>query len=224
LFLTSIVHLLLCLNHGLNLLFSHFLADFQSFFCNVATLPHDFIITDDFTIHVYDLYDSNTQQFMCLLRLANLTQHVSFPIHRHLHTQDLVITTADSLLSPVIIRTVNSPSDHFSVFTYLHITPPKPSPLCKQSLRPVKSISIHSFIRDIFSSTLITHPPSNLSDLVECYNSTLSSLPNKHDPVITKNLRLKPSNPWFFPVLSKLKLARRRLNESGLIFTHLMII
>jgi exonuclease III len=172
--------------------FSHFLEDFQSFISNVATLPHDFIITGDFNIHVDDFSDSHTQQFMSLLSLANLTQHVSFPTHRHLHTLDLVITTVDSLLSPVITRTVNSPSDHFPVFSSLNITPPKPSPLSKHSFRPIKSINIHSFIRDILSSTLITHPPSNLSDLVDCYNSTLSSLLNKHAPVITKTLRLKP--------------------------------
>jgi hypothetical protein len=63
------------------------------------------------------------------------------------------------------------------------------------------------------SSTLITHPPSALSDLVDCYNSTLSSLLNKHAPVITKTLRLKPSNPWFTPVLRKLKRARRQLER-----------
>jgi hypothetical protein len=39
---------------------------------------------------------------MSLLSLANLTQHVSFQTHHHLHTLDLVITTADSLLSPVV--------------------------------------------------------------------------------------------------------------------------
>jgi hypothetical protein len=150
---------------------------------------------------------------MSLLSLANLTQHVSFPTHRHLHTLDLVITTVDSLLSPVITHTVNSPSDHFPVFSSLNITPPKPSPLSKHSFRRIKSINIHSFILDILSSTLITRPPSNLSDLVDCYNSTLSSLLNKHAPVITKTLRFKPSNPWFTPVLHKLKLARRRLER-----------
>jgi hypothetical protein len=153
-------------------------------------------------------------QFMSLLSLANLTQHVSFPTHRHLHTLDLVITTADSLLSPVVARTVNSPSDHFPIFSSLHITPSKPPSLTKHSFRPVKSINIHSFIQEILSSTLITHPPSALSDLVDCYNSTLSSLLNKHAPVITKTLRLKPSNPWFTPVLRKLKRARRQLERT----------
>jgi hypothetical protein len=142
---------------------------------------------------------------MSLLSLANVIQHVSFPTHRIVHTLNLVITTADSLLSPVITQTVNSPSNHFPIFI---------SSLSKHSFHPVKSINIHSFIQDILSCTFIIHPPSNLSDLDDCYNSTVSSLLNKHAPVITKTLLLKPPNPWFTTVLHKLKLARRRLERT----------
>jgi hypothetical protein len=59
-----------------------------------------------------------------------------------------------------------------------------------------------------------------MSDLVDCYNSTLSSLPNEHVPVLTNILRLKLSNLWFIPVLNELNLARRRL-ERILSRTHL---
>ena len=193
--------------------FSQFLDDFQCFISSVATLSHDFLITGDFNIHVDDLSDNYSQQFLSILSHANLTQHVPFPTHRHNHTLDLVITSADSSLSPVISYTRNSSSDHFPVFSSLNITPPKPSPLSKHSFRSIKSINIHSFILDILSSNLITHPPTNLSDLVDCYNSTLSSILNKHAPVKTKILRLKPTNPWFTPALNKLKRARRHLER-----------
>jgi hypothetical protein len=49
--------------------------------------------------------------------------------------------------------------------------------------------------------------------LVDCNSSTLSSVLNKYASVITKTLRLKPSNPWFTPVLSDRKLARHRLER-----------
>ena len=39
--------------------------------------------------------------------------------------------------------------------------------------RAIHSINNERFARDIISSRLITHPPSNLSDLIDCYNSTL---------------------------------------------------
>ena len=47
------------------------------------------------------------------------------------------------------------------------------------------------------SSNLITHPPTNLSDLVDCYNSTLATLLNKHAPLKSKILHPKPANHWF---------------------------
>jgi hypothetical protein len=51
---------------------------------------------------VDDLTDSNAAQFTSLLDHANLIQHVSFPTHRGSHTLDLVITTADTTLSPCL--------------------------------------------------------------------------------------------------------------------------
>ena len=51
------------------------------------------------------------------------------------------------------------------------------------------------------------------SDLVECYNLTLSNILNKHAPLKSKLLRPKPSNPWFTPALQKLKSTRRHLEK-----------
>jgi hypothetical protein len=52
-----------------------------------------------------------------------------------------------------------------------------------------------------------------LIDLVNCYNSTLSSLLDKHAPLITKVLKSPKSNPWFTPTLKALKKTRRRLEH-----------
>jgi len=79
--------------------FSQFLEDFQTLISSVSTSPHEFLITGDFS-HVDDLTDSNAIQFIPLFDHANLTQHVLFPTHRHSHTLDLVITSANSTLSP----------------------------------------------------------------------------------------------------------------------------
>jgi Reverse transcriptase (RNA-dependent DNA polymerase) len=79
--------------------------------------------------------------------------------------------------------------------------------------RAIHSINIGRFIRDIISSRLITHPPSNLSDLIDCYNSTLTNLLNKHAPLKSKTILSKPPKPWFTPALNKLKSAKRRLER-----------
>ena len=55
--------------------FSTILNQFSSFLFNAATTPYEFIITGDFNIHVDDLGDTQTIQFLYLLASCNLTQH-----------------------------------------------------------------------------------------------------------------------------------------------------
>jgi len=82
---------------------------------NGNTSPHEFLITGDFNIHVDDLTDSNAIQFLSLLDHSNLTQHVLLPTHRHSHTLDLVITFANSTLSPTVTSLPISPTDQFPI-------------------------------------------------------------------------------------------------------------
>jgi hypothetical protein len=86
-----------------------------------------------------------------------------------LHTViDLVITTSNSSLYPTFTSLPPFPSDHIPVIHSLNISSSPTVPLCKHLTRSVHSIYIRSFIRDIMSSGLITHPPSNHSDIADC--------------------------------------------------------
>jgi len=73
--------------------------------------------------------------------------------------------------------------------------------------------AITELFHDILSSRHTTHPPSILSDLVDCYNSTLSQLLNKHAPLKFKIIRTKPRYPWYTLALKKLKLAKHHLER-----------
>jgi len=141
--------------------FSQFLEDFQTLISSVSTSPHEFLITADFNIHVDDLADSNAIQFLSILDHANLTQHVSFPTNRHSHTLDLVITSANSTLSPNV-TSLPSPTDHFPIICSLNITNSPTAPIKKYLTRAVRAINITEFCHDIPSSCLITHPPLTL--------------------------------------------------------------
>lgn len=193
--------------------FSQFLEDFQTLISVASTTPHEFLITGDFNIHVDDPTDSNAIQFLTLLNQAYLTQHVTFPTHRKSHTLDLVITAINSTLSPSFTHSLISPSDHFPVIYSINIIPPPSIPPSKHFTRSIHSINVQRFTCDIISSRLITHQPTNLTELVDCYNSTLATLLNKHAPLKCKSLRLKPANQWFTPALNKLKLAKRHLER-----------
>ena len=68
------------------------------------------------------------------------------------------------------------------------------------SFRRLHSIDTDSFLSDLMSCQLITvtNPPDSVDCLLTAYNSTLSSLLDKHAPVITKiSNRKSKSNPWF---------------------------
>ena len=137
-----------------------------------------------------------------------------FPTHRHSHTLDLVITSANSTLSPTVTSLPISPTDHFPIMSSLNITASPAAPITKRLTRSIRSINISHFCHDILSSRLITHPPPTLSDLVGCYNSTLFHLLNKHAPLKPKFIRTRPPNHWYTPALKKLKLAKRQLERA----------
>jgi len=192
---------------------SQFFKDIDTLISIAATTPHEFLITGDFNLHVDDLSNPNTKQFLTALNAANLLQHVHFPTHTHQHTLDLIITHSDSSLSPNVTFSAISPSDHYPVFTSLTITPLISPPPSVQSFRSIKSINVSQFSRDITLSRLITHPPSSLNELVHCYNTTLTGILHKHAPLKTKKVKCTSSPPWFTSSLSKLKSVRRQLER-----------
>ena len=63
-------------------------------------------------------------------------------------------------------------------------------------------MDIGSFVTDLKSSQLISDPPKSLGPLLSAYNTTLSSLLDKHAPIVNKlSSRQSPSNPWFTATL-----------------------
>ena len=191
--------------------YSVFLEEFNSFLSFAATTPHEFIITGDFNIHIDNSTDHLSSQFLSLLSSFNLMQHVNFPTHNKNHILDLIITSSDSSLAPSLSTTYCSPSDHFPIFSKLSIARTPPLPPSLHSFRRFHSIDIDSFVSDIQSSRLITNPPKSLGSLLICYNITLSSLLDKHAPIISKlSKRTSASNPWFTPTLRAFRSAVRR--------------
>ena len=194
--------------------FSQFLSDFTDFLSSTCTTPHDFIITGDFNIHTDCPSNSDATKFLSLLSSHNLSQFVNFPTHvTSKHTLDLLIAPSNSALNPTVSYCPTSVSDHFPIITSLSLSRPPPPALVTRFFRCLKSINISKFELDISSSKLLTNPSSSLSELVSCYNNTLSSLLNKHAPLKSKIVSQKPSNPWFTPALHDLKSSCRRLHR-----------
>ena len=171
------------------------------------------MITGDFNIHVDNPSDSFASEFLMLLSSTNMIQHVNLPTHCHNHTLDLIITSSLSTLSPDISFSFDTPSDHYPIFTSLNILPtPRPDPV-SQSFRRISSINIDTFMQDLSASDLILNTPSSLDDLLSSYNTTLSTLLDKHAPIITKS-GSHSKNPWYNSYLQAFRSFRRRLERS----------
>ena len=115
-----------------------------------------------------------------------------------------------------------APSDHFPIFTKLSVgRTPLPLPTFL-SFRRLHSTDIDSFISDIQSSRLITNPRTSLGSLLISYNTTLSSLLDKHAPVISKLSKCKTKpNLWFTPTLHAFRSKVRHAETVS--YTHLTL-
>ena len=194
--------------------FSTFLSEFQDFLSSASTTPNDFLITGDFNIHLDCPSNPEPEKFLSVLSSSNLSQFVNFPTHISSgHTLDLLIAPSTSTLNPTVTFAPTSVSDHYPLITTLSLSRPPPPVLITRYFRCLKSVDLHKFNLDILSSKLITNPPSSLFELITCYNSTLSSLLNKHAPLKSKTVTQKPKNPWYTPTLHSLKSSCRRLNR-----------
>ena len=174
------------------------------------------LILGDFNFHLDKLYDCCTKQFLDMLSLFNLTQHVSGPTHNLGSTLDLVITRSnEDLLSNI---NVCNPfiSDHYAVvFNLRH----KKVRYRREnvSYRPYKSIDEDSFIRDV-SDCLVTPVLSypNVDHLFSIYNNCLSSLIDHHAPIRTKTITIRPDAPWYNNAITQAKRLRRSYEHKWL--------
>jgi Reverse transcriptase (RNA-dependent DNA polymerase) len=123
------------------------------------------------------------------------------------------ISSSHSKLSPDMSSSFDTPSDHYPIFTRLNILPtPRPDPT-SHSFRRISSINTESFMQDLSLSDLILNTPSTLDNLLSSYNTTLSTLLDKHAPLITKS-GSHSKNPWYTSYLQSLKSFRRRLERN----------
>ena len=114
-------------------------------------------------------------------------------------------------MAPSLTSSLCTPSDHFPIFTRLSVVPTPLPPPTSHSFRRLHSIDIDLFLSDIQSSSLIIGPPASLGSLLSSYNKTLSTLLDKHAPVITRfSKRSTKSNPWFSSTLHAFRSTVRR--------------
>jgi hypothetical protein len=171
-----------------------------------ATTDKPIVIVGDLSFHLDIPTDRDTSKFNSCLETFGMEQHVRGPTHVAGHTLNVIITRdTDTIVSNI---EVNDPGladsdgkisrDHFAVI--FHIRAEKPAPIRKTvTYRKLRSIDIESFRNDIESLEIINSNViiSDVDEHVESFNNSLASLVDKHAPLLTKQITLRPTSPWY---------------------------
>ena len=157
----------------------------------------------------------NTKKFINILDTHNLEQHVTGSTHKHGHTLDLLITrTTDNIIDKVTVKEFKY-SDHHSVrFRVLTSKPPLPKKTI--SFRRFKSLDVEEFKADIFQSELYSIKTDDPNELVEKYNTVLRNLLDKHIPVQTKSVTVRPLAPWYNQDISDTIILKKKAERTWL--------
>ena len=78
------------------------------------------------------------------------------------------------------------------------------------SFRKYRNIVIDDLKNDILNSNALQNPTGSIYELVETYNTQLSAIIDKHAPVQSKTLILRPNTKWHTEKLRTAKQDRRK--------------
>ena len=175
--------------------------------------PGQLLLCGDFNFHVEDPSDHNTRKFLDLLHCFNLdvyNDHSS--THKDNHKLDLVIGRSDGNL--VADFHVHDPiiSDHFAIHCNLNSDRP-PNPKKTVSYRKLRSVNTDAFRQDILSSELLSTNSSDLNSLCSRYDDVISAIVDKHAPLVTKTITVRPNSPWYTDDIGVEKSTRRRFER-----------
>ena len=99
-------------------------------------------------------------------------------------------------------------SDHFPITCKLKI---KKADCHRKivSYRKTKNINIDKLREDIVNSNLQEINKNSVDEIVDQFNYVLSDLTEKHAPLITKEICVRPRKPWYTDDITKAKQKRR---------------
>ena len=79
--------------------------------------------------------------------------------------------------------------------------------------RKLRAIYVDTFKRDITDSTIMHPFNGSVNELANAYNNGLYSLVDKHAPLCTNIIVLRPSCPWYSNQLHEAKNLRQKLER-----------
>ena len=190
-----------------------FLDEFSSFLEGLVLTTSALLVAGDFNFHIDEPNDCDARRFLQVLNSFDLIQHVSEATHKKGHILDLIITRTHERL--VGRCTVDNPfvSDHLAVHSLLDLAK-IPLERKRISYRKIRDIDFSEFCGQLEDTRLVRDAASfTLGELVFEYNTTLKSLLDRHAPLKTKTITLRPTALWYTEELRSEKKKRRALER-----------
>nr|XP_054755564.1 uncharacterized protein LOC129261530 [Lytechinus pictus] len=156
--------------------------------------------------------DADARSLKDLLESCGLKQVISEPTHTRGHTLDLLIVRESEGITDNIRVLPAMPSDHAAItFTAALARPP----VSRQQVhhRKLRCIDYEQFSRDIEGkfSNIGDLDDLDLAQKVDTYNSTLKAALDKHAPISSRSIQLRPHSPWYD---ESMKARRRKLRSA----------
>ncbi len=187
---------------------SVFREEFSSLLEQIALSNEKLLIVGDFNLCIRDKPDDTALKFLDITDAFGLSQLVESATHESGSTLDLVFArTSDDLVRATSV--LGFFSDHCCVLTALSCCAPR-FPSKQLSFRRLRDVDPDAFATDIDSLSILTNPSDTLDCLVTQYNDGLRSLIDRHAPLVTKNVVLRPSAPWIGDSIRQSKREMRR--------------
>ena len=188
-----------------------FISEFSEVWSDIlATYSNDrLLLLGDFNIHMDNVNNCDTRSFIELLSNFDCQQHINCQTHESGHIIDLCIAPKSTKLNISPATTDYYLSDH--AFINFFVSLPRP-PITKVNIqsRPLARINKVAFANDLQSivEELLCEEGKFLAS---SYDNKLSELLNKHAPLTSKRVTLKPRVAWFDKEAKVLKLKVRKL-------------
>lgn len=178
---------------------------------HLISLSEQIVIVGDVNLHLENISNNQTREFLELLDTLNLSQLVNQPTHRLGHTLDCIITEQDAnLVNDICVHTPWI-SDHSLVAFKLSVQKPAVS-YKTVTTRDWKSLNVDQLNYEITRADF-RHSSNVVSECVYHYDNNLRALLDVHAPSRSRTILMRPRAPWFTRELSEEKREKRRLER-----------
>ena len=190
---------------------NQFIDEFSTLLEQLVLSSGYLLIVGDFNIHVDDVGNSESANFLALIDSFDLKQMVSFSTHVNGHSLDLVVVRNSEPLGPVVnIETIDPAlSDHLAVKFKIPITK-QPFKRKMVKYRNFKSLDSQSLATSISESRICADIYANLPDMVNGYFDSLTAVIDQVAPIKTRLITIRPKAPWYTIDIDNEKKCRRR--------------